>query len=78
MSLRQQAQEQRIVESKHIKVERGFLRMCPVCAYLCFDDTLYDPEMLYRHLKGRTHTKEEIADALQDLSMGLTIYRQAL
>jgi hypothetical protein len=33
------------------------------------NNTLFDPAMLYRHLKGPTHTKEAIADALQNIAL---------
>jgi hypothetical protein len=63
--MRQKLKEKpKVVECEDYQVERDFLRMCPICEYLGDDNTLFDPEMLYRHLKGPRHTKGEIADAL--------------
>jgi hypothetical protein len=68
--MRQKLKEKpKVVAYKYSSVERGFLRMCPICEYLGDDNTLFDPAMLYRHLKGPAHTREVIADALQNIAL---------
>ena len=59
----------KVVKTKNSIAENDFLRMCPICEYLGDNNTRFDPAMLYRHLKGPAHTREVIADALQNIAL---------